>query len=181
MLALEWSAVDLGPLVSDIMDRVRDQMRGRSVRMLMPERLPQVQADPMRVEQILINLLSNAAKYSTSGTEISVEAKVLPTEVELAVTNEGSGLTEDETGKVFTRFYRSKNQVGKVEGLGIGLYIAKGLVEAQGGHIWVDSEPGRFTTFHFTLLRTDASPELVNAGANPGSPRIAELTTEGAG
>jgi signal transduction histidine kinase len=177
MLALERSAVDLRPLVNDIVSRVRQQMRGHSVRLLMPDKVPQVHADPMRVEQIVINLLSNAAKYSTAGTEITIEAKVLSTEVELAVTNEGAGLTEDETGQVFTRFYRSKAQIGKVEGLGIGLYIAKGLVEAQGGHIWVDSEPGKCTTFHFTLVRSDVSPELVNVEARPGSPRIANLAT----
>lgn len=159
MLALERRTVELRPLVSEIVERARELMHEHAVRVELPEDLPMVHADPMRVEQVLLNLLSNAAKYSTPATEITVEAKALPTEVELAVTNQGAGLTEWEISRVFSRFYRSKH-ARSVEGLGIGLYIAKGLVEAQGGRIWIESEPGRFATFRFTLPRIDAPPEV---------------------
>ncbi|HSD86307.1 MAG TPA: ATP-binding protein [Kofleriaceae bacterium] len=177
MLALEPRPMDLGPLIVDIVGRASGVVLGHSVRVVIPDRVPQVDADAMRVEQVLFNLLSNAAKYSSADSEIGLEVKVLPREVEVAVTNEGRGLSATEIENVFSRFYRSKEHAGKVEGLGIGLYIAKGLVEAQGGRIWCDSEPGRLTTFHFTLARTDAAREVKDAAADDDRPAKRHLTT----
>jgi len=151
MLSLETRDVDLRSLVSAVVGRVRQATEDHAVTLVVPETLPKIHADPLRVEQILVNLLSNATKYADPKTEITVEAMVHPGEVELAVTNRGSGLSPDDLGKVFSRFYRSKQHARRVEGLGLGLYIAKGLVEAQGGRIWIDSEVGRYATFRFTL------------------------------
>jgi signal transduction histidine kinase len=103
------------------------------------------------VEQVLLNLLSNAAKYAAPESEIQVEAFARDIGVELAVTNVGEGLAPEEQARLFTRFYRAGTHRSEVEGLGLGLYIAKGLVEAHGGRIWVDSEPGKFAKFSFTL------------------------------
>lgn len=94
--------------------------------------LPEIRADALRVEQMLVNLLSNAAEYSTPDTEIVVEAVERPDAIEIAVTNRGSGLSAEDAAKVFSRFYRSKQHVGRVEGLGLGLYIAKGIADAHG-------------------------------------------------
>lgn len=151
LLALQPCDVDLRSLVGDIVDRVRQSSAAHVVTLVVPETLPEIHADPLRVEQILANLLSNAIKYADPETEVTIEATVHPGEIELAVTNLGSGLSPNEIGKVFSRFYRSKQHSGRVEGLGLGLYIAKGLVEAQGGRIWIDSEVGRYATFRFTL------------------------------
>lgn len=151
MLALEMCDVDVRLLVNSVVDRVRQATEQHVVTLVVPKTLPEVHADPLRVEQILVNLLSNAAKYADPGTEITVEATVRPGDIELAVTNRGSGLSPDEIGKVFSRFYRSQQHARSVDGLGLGLYIAKGLVEAQGGRIWIDSEVGRYATFRFTL------------------------------
>jgi signal transduction histidine kinase len=170
-LALETCDIDLRSLVSGIVDRVRQATEQHVVTLVVPETLPMVHSDPLRVEQILVNLLSNATKYADPKTEITVEATVHPDELELAVTNRGSGLSPDDMGKVFSRFYRSEQHSRRIDGLGLGLYIAKGLVEAQGGRIWIDSEVGRYATFRFTLpcagARQAVSPAVSSSISGP--------------
>ena len=112
----------------------------------------QVFVDPGRFDQVLGNLISNAVKYGEENGEILVHLKHRDGEVEIAVTNRGEGISPEDASRLFTRFVRPKGTRGSgVPGLGLGLYIAKGLVEAHGGRIWVDSVPGKITTFHFTL------------------------------
>lgn len=150
---LKIEAISLEPcaLVRSVVARASVATKDRPINLLVPESLPNVMADPARIEQILINLLSNAAKYSTAGSEIQVAAVGRDTEIEVAVTNTGEGLAPEESAKLFTRFYRSRADDGRVSGMGLGLYIVKGLVEAHGGRIWVDSKPGKYATFAFTI------------------------------
>jgi signal transduction histidine kinase len=169
-LALETRDVDVRALVTGILDRGGEATRGHSVTACLPEDLPLIHADPMRVEQIVVNVLSNAGKYSTPGSEIVITARAGPDEVEIAVTNQGGGLSQDEIEQVFTRFYRSEN-ARHADGLGLGLYIVKGLVEAQGGRIWVESEVGRYATFRFTLPRVDTRHGSVRAASAPPAER----------
>src|SRR5262249_28787139 len=131
MLALEACDVDVRSLLDGIVDRARKATAGHAVKLVLPEILPEIHADAIRVEQVLVNLLSNAAKYSAPDSEIVVEAVERPDAIEIAVTNRGNGLSAEEAGKVFSRFYRSKQHVGRIEGLGLGLYIAKGIVDAH--------------------------------------------------
>jgi signal transduction histidine kinase len=114
--------------------------------------VPCLEADPGRVEQVLTNLLTNAAKYADSGNEIVVEVAPRGRGGVVSVTNRGPGLRPEELPRVFSRFYRTKRaRTGPAEGLGLGLYISKGLVEAHGGRVAVQSVPGETTTFSFTL------------------------------
>ena len=114
--------------------------------------LPPVFADPDRIEQVLGNLLANAAKYGYPNTEIQVLVTCPGTMVQVSVTNRGPGISPDDLPKLFSRFYRtSEAQNGQVSGIGLGLYIARGWVEAHGGTIWAESIPNQETTFHFTL------------------------------
>jgi signal transduction histidine kinase len=102
----------------------------------------------------LTNLLSNAGKYSYPNTEITVEVELLPDggETMVSVTNLGPGIEPEEKDRLFSRFHRARQaREERVPGLGLGLYIAKGLVEAHGGRIWFESESERYTTFRFTL------------------------------
>ena len=106
---------------------------------------------------MLANLLSNASKYGEPGTDIVVDVAERADAVEIAVTNRGAGLGPEERARLFTRFYRARPG-GAERGLGLGLYISKGLVEAHGGRIWVESVPGATTSFHFTLPIAEPEP-----------------------
>jgi two-component system, cell cycle sensor histidine kinase and response regulator CckA len=126
--------------------------KGRDIRVEMHGELPKVIADEEMLARILTNLLSNAMKYSAPETSITVSARDADANVEVSVTDQGIGMNEEETGRLFGKFFRADRQeVRSVGGTGLGLYITKNLVEMQGGEIWVESEPGRGTTFRFTL------------------------------
>lgn len=107
-------------------------------------------ADHKRLLQILFNLVSNASKYGPEGSPISVRLETRGNRVRLSVSNEGRGLTDEERSHLFTAFQRL-DQHQSIGGIGLGLTISKSLVEASGGEIGVESEPGQGTSFWFTL------------------------------
>jgi signal transduction histidine kinase len=125
---------------------------GHSVRIQTTKPIPPIELDPVRIEQVLSNLLSNAAKYSAPDSDILLTVEPRGAAVRVAVTNRGPGIGPDELPKLFSRFYRTREaEQGGVAGIGLGLYISKGLVEAHGGTISAESIPGNTTTFAFTL------------------------------
>ena len=128
---------------SDLLDAAR-------IRLDLPDALPPVSADPALLERILLNLLMNAQKYSLPEAPITISARLQESEIIIAVIDHGRGIPPADLPYVFERFYRSEYQrVG--EGIGLGLYITRVLVEAQGGRIQVESEIGKGSTFWFTL------------------------------
>jgi signal transduction histidine kinase len=121
-----------------------------------------VSADPERIAQVLDNLLSNAVKYGKPDLPIRVQVTVHDDAQEVIITNQGRGIRADELPLLFSRFARSREtRTGRVPGLGLGLYICKGLIEAHEGRIWAESTPGETTSFHFTL------PRAVSTGDPP--------------
>lgn len=151
-LVLELRPTKLPELVADVVERHAEDLVDREVRVVAPADLPEVLADPVRVEQVLANLLSNATKYGRAGTPIEIALSRRGNQVAVAVTNEGRGIRPEEMAGLFSRFYRARSAVErKIAGLGLGLYITRGLVEAHGGTISAESEPDKTTTFTFTL------------------------------
>lgn len=110
-----------------------------------------VLADPDQLDRILDNLLSNAEKYSEPGSPIRVRVEIRNAEAVVAVTNRGPGIAPEDLPRVFDRGFRTTVATEQTEGWGYGLYITRGLVEAHGGRIWAQSNPGQETTFSFTL------------------------------
>lgn len=108
-------------------------------------------ADRVRVQRILHNLLDNAVKYSAQGTKIEVSARKNNGEVLIGVRDEGVGISQENQEKLFEAFQRFQHQNSETDGTGLGLVVCKRLVEAHGGRIWVESQPGRGSTFYFTL------------------------------
>jgi two-component system sensor histidine kinase ResE len=134
--------------------------------------LPLALADPLRFEQVLTNLIDNAIKYSPDGGSVTVRIDGESDEADLtiSVSDHGLGLAAEQAERVFERFYRAGDPVGgSPRGVGLGLFLCKRLVEAQGGRIWVESEPGVGSTFRFTL------PVLVEPELVTDAPRASAL------
>ncbi|AUX39092.1 histidine kinase [Sorangium cellulosum] len=150
-LAIERAPVDLQALVEAVVERTASETAGHTVEIAVNGEIPIVYADAGRVEQILSNLLSNAAKYGELATPIRASLERRGDEVQVSVENAGRGIPQEDLPMLFERFFRGKARGERVVGLGLGLYIAKGLVEAHHGRIWAESPRGGPTTFHFTL------------------------------
>jgi len=115
-----------------------------------PEELPPVMADATRVQQVVVNLLHNAIKFTPSGGNVTVRAMQQDREVRFSVSDTGIGITAEDLSRIFERFYKV-DRSRATSGTGLGLAIARHLVEAHGGRIWVESEVGQGSTFHFTI------------------------------
>jgi signal transduction histidine kinase len=153
-LYLEMEPTRLTDALDNALQATQAQIADRSQALTVdvPEDLPPVLADRARLAQILINLLSNAYKYTPEGGEIRVRAWLEGTHVHLAVSDTGIGMSEEDQARLFTKFFRSEDPaVREVAGTGLGLCIVKNLVEVQGGEIAVESELGVGTTFTFTV------------------------------
>jgi len=108
--------------------------------------------DTKRIEQVLRNLLDNAIKYSPSGGTISVQGNLEKSKILISVTDQGIGIPADAWDKIFERFYRAENAITlRMRGAGLGLSVCQGIVEAHGGHIWVESQPGMGSSFSLSL------------------------------
>jgi len=116
-----------------------------------PNDLPQVEADPSRLEQVVLNLLSNASKYSPEKTVITYEASINNGSVLVEVKDQGIGITPEDQKSLFIPYHRVAQDRKSYMGIGLGLAVSKQIVEAHGGKIWVDSESGKGCTFKFTL------------------------------
>ncbi len=115
--------------------------------------IPPVRADETQLLIVLDHLLENAIKYSPVASVIKVKIEPVANNVQISVSDQGAGIPVDEIGNLFSRFYRGRQQSASGHSLGLGLYISKKLVQAQGGDMWVHSEIDRGSTFTFTLTR----------------------------
>ena len=150
---------DVGALVQSVVDGVGTSCPDRDLRVSV-EGEHEAWVDPGRIRQVLENLVSNASKYGYPDSVIHIAVLGRDDSVEVVVTDHGPGIPPDQLPLLFSRFERSRDaREGKTAGLGLGLYITKGLVEAHGGHIWAESVLGETTSFHVTLPRRPPSKE----------------------
>ena len=124
---------------------------GIALQLDLDPRLGEVVGDERKVKQVLLNLLSNAVKFTPEGGRISLTAVRRDSAVEIAVTDTGIGIAPDDQAAIFEEFRQVGSDEKRREGTGLGLTLAKKFVELHGGRIWVESEPGRGSTFTFTL------------------------------
>lgn len=146
---------DLGALVDDVVGRLRPVTSGHSVVVDIPEDLPPLELDYVEMDEVLTNLIENAVKYVPEGTEIRIGARRAPGEVEVEVADRGPGIPPDALPRLFDAFYRTDGRGRK--GTGLGLAVAKGLVEAHGGRIRAENRSGGGARFLFTLPLVSAS------------------------
>jgi signal transduction histidine kinase len=145
--------IDPMPLFREVVEVVQTRFVDRTFPEVTPPAAPPIFADPVRVRQVIENLVDNAAKYSPPGTPIEIGVRSWDDAIEFWVKDQGSGLTPEQTRRVFERFYQiaGSNESAR-SGVGLGLAICRGLVEAMGGRIWCESAgPGTGSRFAFTL------------------------------
>jgi two-component system phosphate regulon sensor histidine kinase PhoR len=149
---LEFSQVNPARLLESSAERMRAQAEraGLALRLELPASLPDVRGDERRLEQVLVNLVHNAVKFTRPGGDVVLSADMEGEFIRFAARDSGVGIPEDDLSRIFERFYKA-DRARSGGGTGLGLSIAKHIVEAHGGRIWVDSVEGRGSTFYFTI------------------------------
>lgn len=145
---MDWN--DIEELIRDVVQRSANVAGDHPLHVELPPDLPPLRFDYVEVSQVLVNLIENAAKYAPSGTAIDVIARRAGGMVEVSVADRGPGIAIGDEERVFDRFYRGRVRPG-YPGVGIGLSICRGLIQAHGGRIWVENRDGGGATFRFTL------------------------------
>jgi signal transduction histidine kinase len=155
-MSYNFREIDVGPF---ILEAVPFGLSDHSLLMDVPPVFPRIWADPERLRQVLTNLVSNAVKYSPQGGSIVVRARERgPQHIVVEVVDHGLGIPADQVGRLFQKFERVRSEEHmRVSGTGLGLYICRLIVEGHGGQIWVESEPGKGSTFGI-VLPLDARP-----------------------
>ncbi|OGE30514.1 hypothetical protein A2631_00340 [Candidatus Daviesbacteria bacterium RIFCSPHIGHO2_01_FULL_44_29] len=111
-----------------------------------------ISADQYRIRQVIVNLLTNALKYSPDSQKVTIKLKRQRAAILVSISDHGLGISKDEQSRIFDRYYRTKNvQKKRSEGLGLGLYITNQIIKHHHGKIWIESQPGKGSTFYFSL------------------------------
>ncbi len=146
--------VNLAAIATRSAERFQTQTKIHKIIVDFPDDFPIIQGDETRLRQVIDNLINNAIKYSPKGGEVRITGTFDDDNVTLAVQDQGVGLAADEQERIFERFYRVDDALSrKTQGTGLGLYLARAVVEAHGGHIAVESQPGKGSAFRITLPR----------------------------
>ncbi|MBA2479931.1 MAG: PAS domain S-box protein [Planctomycetes bacterium] len=172
-IAVERARVAPLPVISESLDVLQPQAAAKSLRLEteLSAELPAIFADPARLQQVFANLLGNAIKFTPDGGTITVRAHPSGDAVLFSVSDTGPGIPHDDLSHLFDRFWQAQRKARV--GSGLGLFIVKGIVDAHGGRIWVDSEVGAGSTFFFTLpvaVEADRPDETPYVHGQPAVP-----------
>src|SRR6266699_825776 len=154
----EWQPLE--EVVGAALTRLDAPLRDHPLTTHLPADLPLVPLDSVLIEQVLINVLDNAIKYTPSGSPIRLSAWAMDDAVVVEVADQGPGLSSADAQHIFEKFYRVQRPGGPI-GAGLGLTICRGIVTAHGGHIWAENRPGGGTALRFTLPLTETPPPMV--------------------
>jgi two-component system, OmpR family, aerobic respiration control sensor histidine kinase ArcB len=157
MLKLKPEQIDVLPMLQEITHNTMPLASelGLSFLVDLPQCLPTVQADTVRLQQVVINLLDNAFKFTSRGGQIMLSARTEGDSLIVEVRDSGSGMSKEQQERVFEPYHRLETSKNHTDGLGLGLALCKTLVELHGGRIWVKSSPGAGSTFGFALPTSD--------------------------
>lgn len=150
-LAYTFTNFDFNDLLKEVVEVMQQNHPGHEINLNHPAEMLQVYADKQRLEQVVINLVSNAIKYAPNTNKIRVAVQNVQHHLELSVQDFGPGIDLPEQEHIFSRFYQIKKPNGNASGLGIGLYISKEIIDRHQGQIWVESSLGKGATFSFKL------------------------------
>jgi two-component system sensor histidine kinase KdpD len=142
--------------ITEVMESIKDRLdtltTRHHLRIDIPDGMPRVAVDEGRIGEVFTNLVENAVKFSEDNSSITISAYFNEKEVIVSVADEGVGIPKDLQQKIFERFFQGESRKnGRRKGTGLGLSICRGIIEAHGGTIWVESERGKGTKFSFSL------------------------------
>jgi len=162
LLKLEKHPTNITKLLNTATTEARVRINRHHIVTKVKKDLPRVNLDAKRIRQVLDNLINNAIKYSPQGTVVTISAKKVSGEVLISVSDHGTGIPPEELTNIFDRMYRIEQRLySGVDGLGLGLYICRRLVEAHSGRIWVESKLGEGSTVFFTLPLDNAGKAII--------------------
>jgi CheY-like chemotaxis protein/anti-sigma regulatory factor (Ser/Thr protein kinase) len=165
-MELEYSSVDLRTLLEESASMLRDRAAAHAITLgvSVPDDVGSVYTDELRLKQVVLNLLTNAVKFTGDGGSVSVRAVRRAAEVDISVTDSGIGVPEGDRERIFESFQQGGRGTTREEGTGLGLTLSRKIVELLGGRMWLESEVGVGSTFSFSL------PDRVAAGAEIDAP-----------
>lgn len=161
-MIIEPRLIDVNQVVSDCIEEVKSvaQVKGIIIEFRKEKNLDKISLDPKLVRQIVLNLLTNAIKYSFENKKVVVKLEKHHESIVTVVSNEGYGIAKAERSRIFEKFYRGQNVLKQaIEGTGLGLYLVKSIVEAMNGKIWFDSTLNKRTTFYVQLPSVGIKPK----------------------
>ncbi|RQO74659.1 hybrid sensor histidine kinase/response regulator [Pedobacter sp. KBW06] len=150
-LAYTFTSFDFNDLLKEVIEVMQQNHPGHEINLNHPAGILNVYADKQRLEQVIINLVSNAIKYAPNTNKMKIGVLNVQEHLQLSVQDFGPGIDLPEQEHIFSRFYQIKKPNGNASGLGIGLYISKEIIDRHQGKIWVESSPGNGSTFSFQL------------------------------
>ena len=151
-LTIQSEPISIYPLVQQVVEQIRARSTRRTIHMHDKPGLPMVYADRDRIAEVITNLMDNADKYSPPKGDIFVELGANQSEVIFSIRDTGPGVSDEDLERIFDKFYRTDSSDSQTAyGYGLGLYVCRQLVEAQGGHIWAENYPGGGLMFSFSL------------------------------
>ncbi len=151
MMKLKNEWCDIEDIVGTALRRMRSSLSNRTITVNSPPALPLVRGDSVLLEQVMINLVDNANKYSPGGKPIEIAVTAEAARIMVSVSDRGVGIPIEDLPKVFDKFYRVQHRAIRASGTGLGLSICKGIIEAHGGAIWAENRAGGGTTLTFSL------------------------------
>ena len=163
VLHCDWNAIE--EIVGSALNRLNKSLCDRPVRIVLPDSLPLLWIDAVLTEQVLVNLVENAIKYTPPGSPIDIEASALPTSFRLTIVDYGQGIIKNQAAKLFEKFYRGHPESDQT-GVGLGLALCKAIVEAHGGRIWASNRIGKGAAFNIELPLLHEPPLPVEDEAN---------------
>jgi signal transduction histidine kinase len=150
---MEMEPCQLTTIIGEAMEGLEERAEAKEIALQinLPQALSSVMGNPIRLAQVVTNLVNNAIKFTPGGGTVTISAQETEGEVAVDVRDTGIGIAPEDQAHIFDKFYRVKSKVSEIEGTGLGLAIVKSIVEGHGGRVWVESELGQGSTFGFAL------------------------------
>lgn len=150
-IQIECSPVKIADVAHEVVQQQQRGQQSRQINATFDDELIEVYADISRLYQIFENLIGNAIKYSSGGSQIEIKGEQIEGEYKITIKDEGIGISPEQQNEIFQKYYRANPADTSVKGLGIGLYFVKNIIELHNGQIWFESAPGSGSSFFFTL------------------------------